>query len=67
MQIFTFTADQSDCPTKAVAYIHLGADGWLPVVFRAATTEQARADAQKHWDDELDRRCSLLQTFGLVR
>lgn len=58
MQIITYKTTDPDAPKSAlaVAYIHLGqtkkgADlGWLPVVFRAPTEDEARSRAQAHWD-----------------
>lgn len=53
MQIFAYRTTDPGAPklALAVAYIHLGKDGWLPVAFRAPTEDEARAKAQTHWDN----------------
>lgn len=55
MRIVSYVADERESPANAlaVAFIHLGKDGWLPVVFRAPTEDEARARAQAHWDAEV--------------
>jgi hypothetical protein len=54
MRIVSYTADEREAPASAlaVAFIHLGQDGWLPVAFRAPTEDEARARAKSHWDAE---------------
>ena len=62
MKIHTYRASDTETPvnSKAVAYIHLGKDGWLPVVFRAPTEDEARARAQTHWDEELAKAAAKI-------
>lgn len=70
MEIITYSADPADnapSSAQAVAYIHLGqtkkgADlGWLPVVFRAPTRDEARSRAQSHWDAELAKAAAKVE------
>jgi len=62
MRIVSYVADEREAPAnaQAVAYIHLGKDGWLPVVFRAPTEDEARARAQTHWDEELAKAAAKI-------
>lgn len=59
MNIITYSADPADnapASSAAVAYIYLGTKGgFLPVVYRAPTRDEARARAQAHWDAEIEK------------
>lgn len=62
MKIITYRAGDTEAPASALAVAHIllskdrkGNPEWLPVVFRAATEDDARAKAQAHWDAELEK------------
>lgn len=69
MRVISYLADEREASANAlaVAFIHLGltkkgADlGWLPVVFRASTEDEARARAQAHWDSELAKAAAKVE------